>query len=146
MKKFTFKQNGFSILELLIAIGIFSTCLLAVYGIFPMATKAVVQGENVFLANQVAKNEMEFLKTLSWDELSMENTAVTERPPTVLTITSNGITHTTTFNSSIRIEPLAEDPDNIKTARVQISWIVGTPSGNKYNVIELQTLINNPKQ
>ncbi|MCE1245331.1 MAG: prepilin-type N-terminal cleavage/methylation domain-containing protein [Firmicutes bacterium] len=146
MKKRRVKLSGFSLLELLIALGIFATCLLAVYGIFPMATKAVVQGENVFLANQVAKNEMEYLKTLSWDDLNMENTAVTDRPPTVLTVTSNGITHTTTFNSTIRVEPLADDPDNIKTVRVQISWIVGTPGGNKYNNIELQTLINNPKQ
>lgn len=146
MKNIPRKASGFSILELLIALGIFSTCLLAVYGLFPMAMKAVVQGENVFLANQVAKNEMEYLKTLSWEDLSMESTLVTNRPPTVMTVTTNGVTHTTTFNSTIRIEPLTDDPDNIKVARVQISWIIGTPSGNKYNNIELQTLLNNPNQ
>lgn len=139
-------RKGFSLAEVLIALAIFSVGLLSIYGLFPLAMRAANQGETVFIANQLGQKEIEFLRTLSWDDLSMENTAISNRPATTMTTTINGATSTTTYNSSIRIDPLPDDPNNIKIARVQISWNTSTPSGSKFNHVDLETLFNNPEQ
>ncbi|MCD4786157.1 MAG: prepilin-type N-terminal cleavage/methylation domain-containing protein [Candidatus Eremiobacteraeota bacterium] len=140
------KQRGFSLIELLIALTIFAVSLLAIYGTFPVAMQAITKAEKNFLANQVATQEIEFLKTLQWDELSMDNDEINERPPTVVTSTINGVTHNTTFNSIIRIDPLTEDPDNIKVVRVQVSWVIGSSRGDKFYYVQLETMLNNPEQ
>jgi len=145
-KGFSGKQKGFSLIELLIALAIFAVSLLAIYGTFPIAMRAITKAENNFLANQVAIKEVEFLKTLPWEELTMDNDEITERPSTVVTSTINGVTINTTFNSIIRIDPLPDDPDNIKVVRVQISWTTGSPAGERFNYIQLETLLNNPEQ
>lgn len=140
------RSSGISLIEVLIALAIFVTSVLAIYGIFPMAMKAVNQGENNLLANQVAKKELEYVKTLSWDQLDNENEAVSSRTPTMVTTTVNGVPRTVSFEPVIRIDPLPDDPTNIKIVRVQVKWTIGSPSGNKIMHVDMETLINNPDQ
>ena len=138
--------KGFSLAEVLIALAIFSVGLLSIYGLFPLAMRAANQGETIFIANQLGQKEIEFLRMLSWDDLSMENQVINNRPSTTMTTTINGATSTTVYDSSIRIDPLPDDPDNIKIARVQISWVTSTPSGSKFSHVDLETMFNNPEQ
>ena len=140
------KSKGFSLAEVLIALAIFSVGLLSIYGLFPLAMRAANQGESIFLANQLGQKEIEFLRTLSWSELDTTNELISDRPETTMTTTINGATNTTVYSSTIRIDALPEDPDNIKIARVQISWMSPTPGGSKFNNVELETLFNNPEQ
>lgn len=139
-------KKGFSLAEVLIALAIFSVGLLSIYGLFPLAMRAANQGETIFIANQLGQKEIEFLRMMSWDDLSMENQAIKVRPSTKMTTTINGVTSTNEYNSSIRIDPLPDDPNNIKIARVQISWITYTPTGSKFNHVDLETMFNNPEQ
>jgi len=140
------RVSGFSLVELLIALTIFSVGVLGLYSIFPFAMKAVNQAENRFLANQIGQKEIEFLKTVSWDDLNNDNQEINSRPSTITTTTINGNSYSTTFNSIIRIDPLPDDPQIIKVARVQISWTTGSPRGPKFHHVDLETLINNPDQ
>lgn len=58
------RRSGFSLIELLVALFIFATCLMFIFGIFPTAAQAVNQARYTFLATQVAQQELEYIKDL----------------------------------------------------------------------------------
>jgi type II secretion system protein I len=67
------KQKGFTLLELIIALGILSTALLALLSLSITVLKVNKHSQNHTAALQLAQEKMESLKALPFDELKGEN-------------------------------------------------------------------------
>lgn len=147
MQKITSRRRneaGFSLIELLIASAIFVTCLLSVYSMFVYSMRSIKKSEDYLLADQIAKKEMEYVKTLDWDTLDDPlSNALNNRPNVEITTSLNGVQVTNSFSSNIMVTDLEA---NVKVARILIQWSTASPSGNKVDSLELFTYINNPDQ
>jgi prepilin-type N-terminal cleavage/methylation domain-containing protein len=121
-QKQTQNSQGFSLLELLFAMLIFSTSLLFIFSLFPAAHKSVAHARYAMMAAEVAKKEMEWVKSLDWNELEPN----IQRPITVMTSYNNGTKTETIFIPQVFVTNYAKNPaDNkiiVKTVRVQVKY------------------------
>ena len=73
-------KRGVSLLEMLVAVGIFSVAFLAVIGVFPALGQAVARGRSLTLATQVAERVIEDQRGLSADSASSSAQAAWRAP------------------------------------------------------------------
>jgi prepilin-type N-terminal cleavage/methylation domain-containing protein len=122
---------GFSLVELLMAMMIFSTCLLLIIGMFPAANKASAQARHIVMSTEIARKNMEILKSLGWQSLDMNSQVVkniSNNPVSVKTVI-NGVSSDTTYSVIPMISTFEKDPDTgeptIKLVRVQVKYSHG---------------------
>jgi prepilin-type N-terminal cleavage/methylation domain-containing protein len=136
--------NGFSLIELLIAMLIFTSALLCLLGMFPMAYRSSAQSRHVLMSTEIARKEMERLKDLSWYNLSMTMAGGQQRTTTLITVT-DGKASSTTYTVTPMITTFEKDPVTneplIKNVKVQVKYEYG--SSQKVGAT-LETLVARP--
>lgn len=145
------KQNAFSLIELMVAMFIFLTCLMFIFGVFPTAVKAVNQGRYTFLATQVAQKELEHLRNLPWEKLDNFSSYVASEPGTfyrntTLTTYINGVESTVKFESVPVVSTFSTDANGnteVVTIRVLVKYAFGTEADG-YKSVEVETLVSRP--
>lgn len=60
-------SRAFSILEMVVAAAVFAISVLVLFGIFPITARSVSQAEQRLLANHLASNRLELLRTSAFD-------------------------------------------------------------------------------
>jgi prepilin-type N-terminal cleavage/methylation domain-containing protein len=143
------KQNkcvsrGFSLVELLFAMLIFTTSLLLIFNLFPTAYKSSAQSRHVLISTEIGRKEMERLKSLSWYNLDMKMEGGRQKTTTLVT-TTDGRSIATEYVVSPMITAFQKDPVTgevvIKSVRIQVKY--GDETSQRIGAV-LDTLIKKP--
>lgn len=148
------KNRGFNLIELMVAMFIFLTCLMFIFAIFPASVKAVSQGRYTFLATEIAQQEMEYLKNMDWNKLENFQTWVQSTPDlfyrsTTLSCFINGVESSVTYNSVPVVTVFSTDSTgqaDVVSIRVLVKYSHGSKvQKNEYfKSVELETLVAKP--
>ncbi len=103
--------NGFSLVELIIALSILGIGLIGAMRVFPVGLKASQRSELRSRAAFIAQRTLETLKVTSWDLLTDGETREEQKPFTVVTTIG-----------STEVEHVA-DPAALKRIEVSIEWM-----------------------
>lgn len=121
------RARGFSLVELMIGLAIFSTSLLMILGIFPTSSRSIQQARTILLGTHVAEQLVEqYGRGLPFSQVvnrtSGANDPVTGTPlsPINLISTVNGTQRVITFNWQIVVTTVNAD---LKDVRCQVSWL-----------------------
>jgi type II secretory pathway component PulJ len=137
--------SGFSLIEVLFAMLIFTTSLLLIFGMFPAAYRSAAHARYAMMAAEVAKQEMEYVKSLGWYQLTPNAPEITGRPPTTMKTTVNGEETVITFTSDIKPFNYINNSNGVpvvKAVRIQVTYNYG--STDKIGAT-LETLITKPE-
>ncbi|HXE71903.1 MAG TPA: type II secretion system protein [Candidatus Nitrosotenuis sp.] len=102
-----------SLLELVVALGVFAVAFLVVMSIFPTSAMALRQGQEVLVATHLAEEALEEARRTPYDELA-------DRVSTVqVASTSNGVTTTSQFAVQTLV---TEVEPGLARVRALVSW------------------------
>lgn len=95
-------DSGFTLVELVISIVVFSVVALSIAGLFVTLVRSAVIGKRKAVASTLATNQMEYLKSLPFDSLAVAGGDIytTSPLPATSTTTINGVKYTTTTSIS----------------------------------------------
>jgi prepilin-type N-terminal cleavage/methylation domain-containing protein len=115
-------RSGFSMIEMMIALVILAGGLLAMLSVQVQALKQGRYGRHTTEAMQIARDQMELLMRLPWDDADAQPTAWTV-PATIDATVQNdgGAVVQQSFNVSWRITAAAFEP-NARTIDVDVTW------------------------
>ena len=142
----------------MVSLFIYSTCILFVFGLFPTALQALSQAKFVFMANQVARQEMEYLKNLDWYTLKNFAEIIKSDPEkfyrtSVMECEINGVKSVTTFESCPMITTYEQDGNGepeILNIRVLVKYRYGSgikkEADEYYKSVHLETLVRKPRK
>lgn len=126
------RKRGVSLLlESLFGIGLFGLSLLFAMAIFPTGQRAVVQGKNYSLANGLARELMEELKSADFAAVSDDQYFV----PRMTEV--NGVAANVTFTVDIDETTQGSPPNERKDVLVRVSW----QEGGLVRRVQLETLL-----
>lgn len=135
----------------MIATFIFVTCLLLIISVFPMSMKSLAKGQIIMQADQVAQQELEYLRNMDWEDLSDFETLAQSDPDlfyrnTTLTTQTNGVTKNMIFQSTPYVTVVSTDTTGAPTVLdVRVIVRYGEGSSAIYdNSVELETLVARP--
>jgi prepilin-type N-terminal cleavage/methylation domain-containing protein len=115
-------RRGFSMIEMLFALAILAGGLLAMLTAQIHALKQGKQGRHTTEAAQIARDEMERLLRLPWDDGDVQPTAWTAPDPVTLSFQNDGgDVVQQTFNVSYRVATAGFDP-NVRVIDVDVQW------------------------
>ncbi|MBU1852994.1 MAG: prepilin-type N-terminal cleavage/methylation domain-containing protein [Candidatus Omnitrophica bacterium] len=109
------KRNGFSLLELIIAIGVLSIGLVGVLQIFPIGLRASYRSGMLTKATFLAQNKMEELNMADFE-------AISELPSKIPLSGTEGNFDWEIFIDEVILDGL-QDSDNIKKVTINIKWL-----------------------
>ncbi len=117
-------DEGFSLIEVLMAVAIFSIGILAVGSMQITATKENTSAGKMTIASNIAQNQMEQLISLDYDDSANLNDANGDGEAGLTNNTSATADHTTTDGQYNIYWNVAEDEpiSNTKTIEVIVSW------------------------
>ncbi len=154
MRNKLYQKRGYSLIELMVAMFIFLTCLLFMIGMFPTAVKAVSQARHTFLATSIAQQELEYLKNLPWDKLENFQDYAQSEPDTfyrttVLTSEINGVSSSVEFQTNPIISNYSTDPSgnvDVVNIRVLVKYAYGSSAvkDEYYKTVDMETLVAKP--
>jgi prepilin-type N-terminal cleavage/methylation domain-containing protein len=115
-------RSGFSMIEMMIALVILAGGLLAMLSVQVQALKQGRYGRHTTEAMQIARDQMELLMRLPWDDPGAQPTGWTVPTPIDATVQNEGgvVAHQT-FNVSWRIVTAGFEP-NARTIDVDVTW------------------------
>jgi prepilin-type N-terminal cleavage/methylation domain-containing protein len=130
-------ERGFSVLEMLIAISVFGVFFFTIMDLWPQAFRSAQQARNVFLASQLAEQQMEYSIYQGYSALSVGSTST---PYTVESVV-NGTRQTTSFTYTIAI---AQSTSTLRSVLVSVAWAdPGARAGVTVpRSIKLETLVS----
>lgn len=155
MRRFS-QSKGFKLVEIMVSLFIFATCLLTMLGIFPTSMQALNQSKYLFLAQQVARQEMELLKNTQWKSLENFSTSVQQNPDKYYKKISivywiNGRKSVITFETQPMVTVYKKDKKGIPrivNARVLVKYqygsIIDNSANGYYKSVDLETLVASP--
>lgn len=108
------RKNGFSLLELIIAIGVLAIGLVGVLQIFPVGLRASQHAGMVTKAAFLAQNKIEEVKMAGFD-------AVAELPPRIPLAGAEGDFEWAITIDKLNLEGL-KNSDNIRKVTVTVTW------------------------
>ena len=108
-------RKGFSLLELIIAVGVLAIGLVGVLQIFPVGLRASQRAGMITRAAFLAQNKIEEVKMAGFD-------AITELPPKIALSGSEDDFEWEIFIDKIDQDGLEND-DNIRKITVTVNWI-----------------------
>ncbi len=108
--KFPFKSNGFTLIEILIAIVILSVSLLALAALMATTTQNTSSGGHITEAATFAQDQLEQLRVTQWANIVSGTDPTPPGPPRG----STGIFYTRTWN--------VVTTGNVKTVTITIAW------------------------
>ncbi|MEO8862795.1 MAG: prepilin-type N-terminal cleavage/methylation domain-containing protein [Candidatus Saccharimonadales bacterium] len=96
------KDAGFTLVELVIALGVFSVVAASIFGLFISLTSSAVIAKQKAIAITIVTNEMERLKSLPYDSLAVAGGSIYSANPLPATTTTkvNGFTYTAKISVS----------------------------------------------
>ena len=130
-------QGGFSLVEMIVAIAIIGTSVLAVYGSFLFAIKINHRAKNVSIAYQAVQQEMEIVRNSSFDELALQTDGS-------FLGTVPGISQLPNATATLTVREYDQDGDgtgnpDIKEVIAQISY--DNPTASAQKTVEMTTLV-----
>jgi prepilin-type N-terminal cleavage/methylation domain-containing protein len=145
------RRSGFSLIELLMALFIFATCLLFIFGIFPTVVQSLNQGRNTFLATQFAQKHMELMKNKAWAELLSYANGTPVVPASVQTPLLTVVDGTKSFMNYVQTATVSEasrDATGTITAvviRVKVSYPARSHStAPAFKSVFMETIVAKP--
>lgn len=121
--KYIIKQNGFLMVEVLIAVVIITVALVSVAGMYIQSTKAGIQATDYTMAASLAQDRMERLKAGQ----TITNNEV---------VSIGGVGYTITFQNT----PTALDADKLFLIQVTVQWV---ERGQSQNIVITTYLARN---
>jgi prepilin-type N-terminal cleavage/methylation domain-containing protein len=122
----TTRGNGYSLVEVLVAIAILSLAILPMVGMFDAALRAATLGGNYDRARALANEKLEEIRALPYSDPGGAADSVTEKyPPTTATSGRRGIfTYTvqTRFVDASFSNPTDSPPTSQMRVEVEIEW------------------------
>jgi prepilin-type N-terminal cleavage/methylation domain-containing protein len=109
------RQKGFSLLELIIAIGVLAVGLVGILQIFPVGLRASYRSGMVTKATFLAQNKIEEVKIAGFE-------AITELPPKMALSGTEGDFDWAIFIDEAYLEGL-DSSDDLRKVTVAVSWI-----------------------
>ena len=122
--KLFLKSDGFSLIEILIAIVILSISLLALAGLMATTSRNTSFGGHITEAATFAQDRLEQLRVTTWDNI------ITTEPDPISPVGSTGIVYTRNWTV------VSNANDTLKTITITISW------DNGLNTIRLISVIS----
>ncbi|PKL72223.1 hypothetical protein CVV26_02415 [Candidatus Kuenenbacteria bacterium HGW-Kuenenbacteria-1] len=127
-----FNFSGFSLIELLVTIGILMITMLSIYGMFDMARKTLGASKAKIIATQLANQQIEIIRNLPYAKIGTTEGWPHGEIPSSQKITKNGIEFTIQTNPTYiddAFDRLATDvinpdttPSDYKKIEVKVSW------------------------
>ena len=120
--------NGFSLVELLVTIGILMVVILGIYGMFTMAYKTLGASKAKIIATQLANQQMEIIRNLPYAKIGTTQGWPNGEILSSQNITKNGIEfiiQTTPAYIDNSFDGLAPDdttPSDYKKIEIKVSW------------------------
>ncbi len=121
-------SNGFSLIELLVTIGILMIVILSIYGMFEIAHKTLGSSGAKIIAIQLANQQMEILRNLPYANIGTTKGWPHGEIQSSQIITKNGIEFTIQITPTYiddpfdGIAPNDTTPSDYKKVEVKISW------------------------
>jgi len=109
------RQKGFSLLELIIAIGVLAVGLVGILQIFPVGLRASYRSGMVTKATFLAQNRIEEVKIAGFD-------AITELPPKIVLSGTEGDFDWEIFIDEAYLEGL-DSSDDLRKVTVTVRWV-----------------------
>src|SRR3981081_3513536 len=102
MKRSYPAEAGFSLVELTVTLTVFIVIALSFFVLFTSLVRSTIIAKRQAVALTLATNQMEYLKSLSYDSLAVQGGSIyAQNPlPATTTKTLNGVKYTTTTNIS----------------------------------------------
>ena len=94
-------QNGFSIVELVIGMTILGLISVGIFGLFVTLVNSAVAARQLAVGATLATNQMEYLKSLPYDNLAIEGGSIYSADPLEASVTKTMDNVTYTVNTSI---------------------------------------------
>lgn len=121
--------------ELLLGLALITFSILAIFGIFPTADRAVAQADRTTQATYIARNLMEQKLSLDFIDLSTDPDDQEEGDIVLQHSKRRGQAGSTTFH--YRIQVTQPDPDQmLKQIVVRVSWMHGSLQGSESVILE----------
>ncbi|MBC8473834.1 MAG: prepilin-type N-terminal cleavage/methylation domain-containing protein [Candidatus Omnitrophica bacterium] len=108
-------KKGFSLLELIIAVGVLAIGLVGVLQIFPVGLRASYRAGMITKASFIAQNKMEEVKMSGFD-------AISAFPPKIPLSGEEGDFEWEIFIDDVDLDGVESD-DDIRKVTVTVSWI-----------------------
>lgn len=115
LRLMTNDEKGFSLLELIIAIGVLAIGLVGVLQIFPVGLRASQRAGTLTKAAFLAQNKMEEVKVAGFD-------AIIELPPKFPLSGTEGDFDWEIFIDEVNLDGV-ESSDNIRKVTIRVMWI-----------------------
>ena len=123
------REEGLSLLEVMISLTILAVGLLALLAMQASALKQGSYGRHTSLASQLAGSQMELLKRVPWNDARIQPGGWTAPTPVpVMVQTPAGAVQEQVFNLSQRIVQDANDT-NLRFIDVRVTWTETTQPG-----------------
>jgi len=115
-------RSGFTLIEMMFAMVILATGLLAMLAVQVQALKQGRYGRHTSEAMQIARDQMELLMRLPWDDPGAQPTNWTAPAAIDATVQNDGgAVAQQSFNVSWRIQAAAFEP-NARTVDIDVTW------------------------
>jgi Tfp pilus assembly protein PilV len=119
------RKRGFTVLEATVALGILAVGMLALLAVQARAMHQARYARHVSQAATIARDQMEFLRWLAWEDAQLQPTAWTPNPPAQVQATvqtADGELLEQTYNLEWRI---VADPvnANLRQVDVRVTWV-----------------------
>lgn len=124
-------RSGLSLVEILVALAIFTTAFLALLGLFPAALHSVQQAREMNIATFLAEERLEQLKALGGSSRA-NFVALASEPsasPIPITFTSNGQQTRIDYSCFALVAPSPTASPSMKQIQVTVSWFSRRPTG-----------------
>jgi Tfp pilus assembly protein PilV len=131
------------LIEMMLAMVILAGGLLAMLAVQVQALKHGRYGRHTSEAMQIARDQMEFLMRLPWDDPGAQPTAWTAPAPIDVSVQNDGgAVAQQTFNVSWRIQSAAFEP-NARTVDIDVTWTESDANAGFVRRYVLSSIKNN---
>ncbi|MDP3964104.1 MAG: prepilin-type N-terminal cleavage/methylation domain-containing protein [bacterium] len=131
MSNLRYNQQGMTIIEVLVALAIFSITMVGIYSLFNLATRVTSDTRARVDATAIANQRLEMVRNLRYDDVGTEGGVPSGTIPRTEEIVRNRISYTVTTDVMYIDDPFdglaGEVPDDLfnsdyKRVRVEVAW------------------------
>lgn len=109
------KSRGFTLIELIISVGVIAIAIVGLYVVFVYGTKMNIQAKNLALGYQIANKELEEVRNTPYSELTDQNQG------SFISDSSEELSHLHNAEGYLTITNYQNDP-RIKEIIVEVRW------------------------
>ncbi|HXE71831.1 MAG TPA: hypothetical protein VNO81_04140 [Candidatus Nitrosotenuis sp.] len=109
-------RTGYSLIELMMGMGIFASAFLLLMGAFPTSASALHQAQSYMVASHLAEEEMAGIADRPFDQIASATRSVS------MTSTNQGSQQTLTYTVQTTV---TQPATYLKRVQVVVSWTIG---------------------